>query len=77
MTDIKVLEYLKNSMKEELDEIAEKEIKAYCDRFREEMRTHKAEIITDIMSNVEFLTTQEKPFEIIFQINIRGVNDKL
>ena len=78
MTDRDIFNNIKTSLAKELDEIADKEIEDLCHKFKENLRNHKAEFITALISNVEMVATQNNiTREMVFQINIKGVNEKL
>lgn len=77
MTEKDVLSILKTSIREELDREANEVIEKLCHKFRCELGKHKNKLIAEMIHRIDIVTSQEPiTNEVVFQINIRGNNNK-
>lgn len=73
MTDKDILARIKEEMRAELCEYANKEIDKLVHKFACEMGKHKAELISAMLNRIEILVAENSyTKDMVFQINIKG-----
>ena len=69
-----ILSAINDSIRQELNRVANEEIERLVHKFRCELGKHRTEIIGNLINRIEVLSLQEKDTSTI-QINIRGGRD--
>lgn len=76
MTDNDFVSTLNDSIRQELNSVADEEIEKLVDKFRCELGKHRAIIIGNLIDNIEFSFSRDTVSDnTVFQINIRGVSN--